>query len=1113
MQSALTLASRTRSFWLHAIFGERIHRVRRDVASSRKRTFCRALLAAFLFVLAFAPRANAQLPLNAGIAQVSGGFNHTCSLSTAGRVKCWGANRNGQLGDGTLVQRNTAVAALGLTADIAAVASGAFHTCALSNSGGVKCWGFNNDGELGDGSTTQRSFAADVTGLTSGVIAIATGAYHSCALTNAGGVKCWGFNSSGQLGDNTTIARAAPVDVSGLTSGVVSISAGGYYTCAITSSGGAKCWGYNFYGQLGDNTTIDRPLPTDVTGLTSGVAQISAAFQHTCARLQTGGAKCWGYNLGSVGDGTFTQRNAPVDVLGLASGVAKITGGGYQSCAVTSAGSAKCWGYNAFGQLGDGTAITRTSPVDVVGLGSGVAAITSGFYHLCSLSTGGGVKCWGQNYFGKLGNNASTDRLVPTPVIGLGSGVTAVATNSAHSCAVTSGGAKCWGDNAFGQLGDNSTTMRLSQVDVVGLASGVASAAPGAQHTCALTTAGGVKCWGDNAGNQLGDGTNTPRLTAVNVTGLASGVTAIAAGAFHNCALTGTGTVKCWGNNNAGQLGDGTTTARNTAVDVSGLTGAIAISAAANHTCALLSTGSAKCWGENIVGQLGDNTTVQRLLPVDVAAPGVTFTKISTGDFHTCGVTSAGSIKCWGSNAFGGLGDNTFTQRVSPVDVLNLGGTAATVSAGQYHTCARLTSGAAKCWGRNDAGQIGEDTTANRTAPAAVAGLGANVVSIVAGSLTSCAIQTSGALTCWGLNAHGEIGDGTISYQALVGDVLYFPPRVANDLSADGNSDITYRDAAGTAGVVLMNGVTPTAVANVLLAGSGWSVTHIADFDGDGKADLLIKHSDGRIAILLMNGTSVLSSAQLVGAGTGYTAVVTGDFNGDGRADIVLKNTDGSAAVLLMNGVSVLSAGFVLGTGSPWNITHAGDFDGDGRTDLIIRNNDGSAAVLIMNGAVVTGASILLSVGGPWSVTHVADLSGDGKSDVIIKNTDGSTALLLMNGTTVTSAAFLLTPGSPYTVTHVGDFNGDGKADLLIRNTDGSVVILQMNGTVVSAAAFLLLAGSTTTVAQVADYNGDGKSDILLRNADGSATAILMNGSVVSAAGNVWGAGTLVAAP
>jgi alpha-tubulin suppressor-like RCC1 family protein len=201
-----------------------------------------------------------------------------------------------------------------------AIAAGGLHTCALTAGGGVKCWGRNNRGQLGDGTTTNRNTPVNVSGLTSGVDAIAVGRYHTCALTAGGGVKCWGRNIYGQLGDGTWTQRTTPVDVSGLTSGVAAIAAGGYHTCALMEGGGVKCWGRNSYGQLGDGTTTDRNMPADVSGLTSEVAAIAAGWDHTCA-LTAGGVKCWGRNSnGQLGDETTTDRDIPVDVSGLTSG-------------------------------------------------------------------------------------------------------------------------------------------------------------------------------------------------------------------------------------------------------------------------------------------------------------------------------------------------------------------------------------------------------------------------------------------------------------------------------------------------------------------------------------------------------------------------------------------------------------------------------------------------------------------------------------------------------------------------------------------------------------------------------------------------------------------------
>ncbi len=187
---------------------------------------------------------------------LAGGNSHTCALTTAGGVKCWGGNPEGQLGNGTISMGSSSpVDVTGLTSGVIAVAAGGMHSCAVTSAGAVKCWGSNDSGQLGNGTTTSSATPVDVQGLTSGVVAVAAGTSHTCALTNAGGVKCWGYNSDGQLGNGTTTFSPTPVNVIGLASGVSAVAGGGAHTCALTTSGGVKCWGFNGWGQLGNNTT------------------------------------------------------------------------------------------------------------------------------------------------------------------------------------------------------------------------------------------------------------------------------------------------------------------------------------------------------------------------------------------------------------------------------------------------------------------------------------------------------------------------------------------------------------------------------------------------------------------------------------------------------------------------------------------------------------------------------------------------------------------------------------------------------------------------------------------------------------------------------------------
>jgi Regulator of chromosome condensation (RCC1) repeat len=352
------------------------------------------------------------------VTAVAGSGLHTCALTVTGSVLCWGYNGNGELGDGTTTPRPTPVAVSSLSSGVTAIAVGGAHTCALTRAGAVLCWGINDHGELGDGSTTERLTPVAVSGLSSGVTAIATGDQHVCALTSAGGVLCWGANVHGALGDGTTTERLTPVAVSGLSSGVTAIGAGGLHTCALTSAGGVLCWGANVFGAVGDGSTTDRDAPVSVSGLSSGVTALAVGEDHTCALTSAGGALCWGDNEdGDLGDGTATDRDAPVSVSGLSSGVIALAAGRH-TCALTSAGGVLCWGNNDVGELGDGTTAHRPTPVAVSGLRSGVTAVSASADGTCALTSAGGVVCWGDNMFGQLGDGTTTERLTPVHVSG-----------------------------------------------------------------------------------------------------------------------------------------------------------------------------------------------------------------------------------------------------------------------------------------------------------------------------------------------------------------------------------------------------------------------------------------------------------------------------------------------------------------------------------------------------------------------------------------------------------------------------------------------------------------------------------------------------------------------
>jgi alpha-tubulin suppressor-like RCC1 family protein len=622
--------------------------------------------------------------LSSGVQAIAAGEYHTCALTTGGAVKCWGHNSWGQLGNDSTTRARTPVD-VAMLSGVQAIAAGAYHTCALTTGGAVKCWGRNSAGQLGNGSTAGARTPVDVSTLSSGVQAIAAGAYHTCALAAGGAVKCWGYNGYGQLGNGSTAWAMTPVDVLTLSSGVQAIAAGGDHTCALTAGGAVKCWGYNGYGQLGNGSTADAMTPVDVSTLSSGVQAVAAGAYHTCA-LTTGGAvKCWGYKRFDEFGYAIAPATTPVDVSALSSGVQAIAAGGWHTCALTTGGAVKCWGDNEFDQLGNGLGQNAATPVDVATLSSGVQAIAAGQAHTCALTTGGAVKCWGHNSWGQLGNNSTAQATTPVDVWTLSSGAKAVSTGLNHTCALTTGGAvKCWGDNRYAQLGNGSTAQATTPVDVATLSSGVQAIAAGQAHTCALTTGGAVKCWGYNGYGQLGNGSTAWAMTPVDVLTLSSGVRAIGVGGYenasHTCALTTGGAVKCWGRNFTGQLGNGSTVNATTPVDVSTLSSGVqAIAAGELHNCAVTAGGAVKCWGNNNSGQLGNGSTADATTPVDVSTLSSGVQAIAAGGYHTC-ATMGGAVKCWGSGSRGQLGNGAARYHTTPVSVMQHGSLPLTVT-------------------------------------------------------------------------------------------------------------------------------------------------------------------------------------------------------------------------------------------------------------------------------------------------------------------------------------------------------------------------------------------------------------------------------------------------
>ena len=727
------------------------------------------------------------------------GADFSCAVTSTGQVKCWGNNRRFQLTEGVVAVQVNAPALVPGLSGVSKLAAGEHHACAIAT-GGLNCWGASLYGQIGhnpsdvfgpltgiehfpaytDTRTTARLPVVISLGGTASDIAI--GDYHTCAVVG-GGVKCWGRNHSGEIGDGTIVHRALPTPVSGL-SGVSSLALGDTHSCALLADQTVRCWGNNMFGQLGNGSATNSATAVAVSAL-SGATAIAAGSAHTCA-ISGGAVQCWGLNqYGQLGAANSDDSNVPVAVSGISSAIG-LAAGEYHTCALLSGGSVQCWGRNNNGQLGNNALSDSNVPVSALGVASGLG-VYAGDNHSCVVTTLGDVQCWGRNNFGQLGDSSTATKLVPvnvtdfstspttppavtptsTPTPVVLAGIRSVTAGRHHSCANVDGAVQCWGGNANGQLGDNTIVTRSIPAAVFNMANAV-DLAGGGDLTCATTDVGEARCWGEGSANRVADGgaSGPDRLVPSTILGVGRAVGVGAGTLYHQCVRQENGEVLCWGQAiKGGEVGDGSGDVRALPVVVSGVSNASQLSADGFHSCVVVQRGAVKCWGSNELGQIGDgsftnvtftnSTYNNRYTPVYVKGV-VGATDVDTGLFHSCALMGTGTVKCWGYNVYGQLGDGTASlSRTLPVDVVGIAG-AVSIAAGNNHTCAVVSSGAIMCWGRGFNGQLGNGYTQNSLTPVTVLGI-TNAVAVASSQDHTCAILTDGQVRCWGNNASGQL--------------------------------------------------------------------------------------------------------------------------------------------------------------------------------------------------------------------------------------------------------------------------------------------------------------------------------------------------------------------
>lgn len=627
------------------------------------------------------------------------------------------------------------------------------HQCAIKNDGSMYCWGANSQGQLGDNTSgPNKSTPVLVTSLSSGAVSATTGGSHTCAIKTDDTLWCWGLGSSGQLGLGSTSTKIVPFQVAG---SFKKVAAGNTFTCAIKTDDTLWCWGSNSYRELGDGSASTYVTsPVQVSGVDTYL-DVFAGYRHACGITMANVLKCWGDN----GYAQASASGSPSSYIAIPTTVdagvtySKLSLGQNHSCGITTGGVLKCWGLNSAGQLGDGTVADKYSPTVIIS--SNVTDIAVGTYHGCAINAGT-LQCWGANMYGQLGNGSTSTSLTPSTV---GGSIDSVAAGMNHTCAVLSDGSmKCWGHNLYSQIGtgkeDVVKTMSLVET-------AYAEVSQSENHACGLTTSGAVRCWGANSYGQVGDGTQHTRSSPVLI--IPNNVAQIATGAYGSCAVLTNGKLQCWGYNINGRLGDGTSgNFRLRPTDIIG-SGVAKVAMGPDSTCALMTDSSVKCWGSNSTyGKVGNGSTAVQLTPAQVIAANAT--QVAVGGTHACAIVS-GTVYCWGDNTYGQFGTPSPSLSLTPTNTFV---TMSKISLGMTYSCG-INSGDLFCWGRNNYSQLGDLTVVDKNIPTQI-DLGVPYSSVSTYVYHTCGVTTSGSLKCWGNNSNGQMGaSGGSTPTALIG--------------------------------------------------------------------------------------------------------------------------------------------------------------------------------------------------------------------------------------------------------------------------------------------------------------------------------------------------------
>jgi alpha-tubulin suppressor-like RCC1 family protein len=762
------------------------------------------------------------------VLSLAAGYNHSVAVCSDGTVATWGYSTYGTSSRVPEVLANTGVL-FGKT--VVAVDAGATYSVALCTDGTVAAWGANASGQLGDNSTSYSSVpvAVTTTGVLFGktVVAVAAGYSHSVALCSDGTVAAWGANDSGQLGNNSTTFSSVPVAVTktGVLFGktVVAVAAGWEHSVALCSDGTVATWGSNYFGQLGNNSTINSnvPVAVDRVGGLGGktVAAVAAGGNHTIALCSDGTIASWGGSYyGQLGNGSTTSSSVPVAVdrtgVLVDKTVVAVSAGYLHSVALCSDGTVAAWGGNSDGQLGNNSTINSNIPVAVTKSGGmhfyGLFHGSTGYHGLALVA----LELESPSTLVYTRNSATYAKGWPIPIntpSSIGGAVVSYAVSPALPAGLTldlatgviSGtptavvAPASYTVTATNSVGSTTSTLNIAVDDIAPPLTATYTTGREVPLIVSRFTATGSTVsftlnYAPTTGTQLMVVKNTgPEFINGTFSNLAQGQTVALTyngklynfvanyygGTGKDLVLVWHGTLPyAWGENDYGQLGNNSSTNNSTPMAVTNtgvLAGktVVAVAAGGDHSVALCSDSTVVTWGANDNGQLGSGYGYDRLVPVAVWSTGVldgkTVVAVAAGYRHSVSLCSDGTVVSWGANYYGQLGNNSTTGSYLPVEVNNTGVLAGkavvAVAAGVMHTIALCSDGTLAAWGYNDYGQLGNNNTTSSLVPVAVdmSGVlaGKTVVAVSAGFYHSVALCSDGTVASWGSNSAGQLGN------------------------------------------------------------------------------------------------------------------------------------------------------------------------------------------------------------------------------------------------------------------------------------------------------------------------------------------------------------------